>query len=239
MIVKSFQLYFIVNNFSLGHKHKVRCFRRGLHPSTAVLTPTRMITSSSTPPSTAPSECSSTMPRSSTSFKYNPLSTSHYDTGTSSNNSYCQSNGTKSEGSREGKKAIKTSLLGDPPILHPCFLKNDVEPPKLTKNSYSNDNKGDGLLPIPDNLKPFGLHASIAANPSSFLMDKAFFVGSNIMQQGIPFPFSANIANQANKHKPLKKGTKPSRNNTNISRRYSTTESDDQTGKVMSDLINL
>ena len=44
---------------------------------------------------------------------------------------------------------------------------------------------------------------------------------------------------RANKHKPLKKGTKPSRNNTNISRRYSTTESDDQTGKVTSDLIDL
>merc|ERR1711971_1270300 len=48
-------------------------------------------------------------------------------------------------------------------------------------------------------------------------------------QQGIPLAFSANIANQANKHKPFKKGTKPSRNNTNITRRYSTTESDDQT----------
>ena len=38
--------------FFIGHKHKVRCFKRGLDPCAAMITPT------STPPSTAPSECS-------------------------------------------------------------------------------------------------------------------------------------------------------------------------------------
>ena len=40
------------NNIFIGHKHKVRCFKRGLDPCAAMITPT------STPPSTAPSECS-------------------------------------------------------------------------------------------------------------------------------------------------------------------------------------
>ena len=196
-----------------------------------------MIPSSSTPPSTAPSECSSTMPRSSTSFKYNPLSTSHYDTGTttSSNNSYCQSNGTKSEGSRQGKKAAKTSLLGDPPPLHPSFLQNNVDVSKFTANSYNsnNDDKGDGLLPIPDNLKPLGLHSSVVANSRGLFMDRKLFVGSNILQQAIPYSFCVNVANPTNKHKSMKKGSRPTRSNTNAVRRYSTTESDDQIGKMM------
>ena len=46
-----------------GHKHKVRCYKRGLDPCAAMITPT-----STTPPSTAPSECSA--PRSSVSSKY-------------------------------------------------------------------------------------------------------------------------------------------------------------------------
>ena len=49
-----------------GHKHKVRCYKRGLDPCAALITPT------STPPSTAPSECSA--PRSSVSSKYNKSS---------------------------------------------------------------------------------------------------------------------------------------------------------------------
>lgn len=49
-----------------GHKHKVRCYKRGLDPNAALITPT------STPPSTAPSECSA--PRSSVSSKYNKSS---------------------------------------------------------------------------------------------------------------------------------------------------------------------
>ena len=46
-----------------GHKHKVRCYKRGLDPCAALVTPT-----STTPPSTAPSECSA--PHSSVSSKY-------------------------------------------------------------------------------------------------------------------------------------------------------------------------
>ena len=49
-----------------GHKHKVRCYKRGLDPNALAFTPT------STPPSTAPSECSA--PRSSVSSKYNKSS---------------------------------------------------------------------------------------------------------------------------------------------------------------------
>ena len=192
-----------------------------------------MIPSSSTPPSTAPSECSSTMPRSATSFKYNPLSTSHYDTGTttSSNNSYCLSNGTKSEGSREGKKPVKTSLLGDPPPLHASFLQNVVDVPKFTPNLYNN-NQGDGLLPIPDNLKPLGLHSCV--NPQNLFMDKKLFVGHKTIRQEISHAVSPNVVNQANKYKSMKKGSRPSRTNINVVRRYSTTESDDQAGELPS-----
>jgi len=204
-----------------GHKHKVRCFRRGLHPSTAVLVPTRLVPSSSTPPSTAPSECSSTMPRSTTSFKYNPLSTSHYDTGTttSSTNSYCLSNGTKSEGSRGGRKATnnKTSLLGEPPLLHSSLFQNAVV---LNSNivQYS-DNQGDGLLPLPDNIKPFNVHPHVMS----------MFSKNKNVNQGMVNGAPQNIISQAIKHKSTKKVSRPSRNVTNAVRRYSTTESDDQT----------
>ena len=106
---------------------------------------------------------------------------------------------------------------------------------KCTANSYNsnNDDKGDGLLPIPDNLKPLGLHSSVVTNSRGLFMDRNLFVGSNVLQQAIPYPFCVNVANPTNKHKSMKKGSRPSRNNTNTVRRYSTTESDDQTGKVM------
>ena len=51
-----------------GHKHKIRCYKRGLDPCAAMITPT------STPPSTAPSECSA--PRSSVSSKYHQYTAS-------------------------------------------------------------------------------------------------------------------------------------------------------------------
>ena len=215
--------YVLTNNphciflFDLGHKHKVRCFRRGLHPSTAVLASARLVNSSSTPPSTAPSECSSTMPRSAASFKYNPLSTSQYDTGTttSSNNSYCLSNGTKSEGSRGGKKAgnNKKSLLGEPPALRPSILQRSGVL-NSTAIPYT-DSQGDGLLPLPDNIKPLGMIPSMAT----------LFSTTNNVHQAMSYG-----ASLANKFKSTKKLGKPSRNISSTVRRYSTTESDDQTG---------
>ena len=64
-------------------------------------------------------------------------------------------------------------------------------------------------------------------------MDRKLFVGSNILQQAIPYSFCVNVANPTNKHKSMKKGSRPTRNNANAVRRYSTTESDDQIGKMM------
>ena len=211
----------------------MRCFRRGLHPSTAVLAPTRLVPSSSTPPSTAPSECSSTMPRSATSFKYNPLSTSHYDTGTttSSNNSYCLSNGTKSEGSRGGKKAVnnKTSLLGEPPPLHPNLAQNTV----LLNSApiLFNDNQGDGLLPLPDNIKSLAVHTNTMGNSCCLFTGNKLFINNNNTNSNTAQGMPQNTISQTNKYKSSKKLSRPSRNNSNTVRRYSTTESDDQTGK--------
>lgn len=45
--------------FFAGQKHRVCCYRRGLHPSTNLLA--AATPSSSTPASTAPSECSSSL----------------------------------------------------------------------------------------------------------------------------------------------------------------------------------
>ena len=79
-----------------GHKHKVRCYKRGLDPCAALITPT------STPPSTAPSECSA--PRSSVSSKYH-----QYTAATSS---------TPALTTQPGVNCSK-SLLGLPPKLPP------------------------------------------------------------------------------------------------------------------------
>ena len=164
------------------------------------------------------------MPRSSTSFKYNPLSTSHYDTGTttSSTNSYCLSNGTKSEGSRGGKKGTnkQTSLLGEPPLLHANLLQNAVVL-NANKIKYTRvGNQGDGLLPLPDNIKPLNV------NLHKMSMYSKIKNVSGGMVNGAP----QNILSQASKHKTSKKMSRPSRNATNSARRYSTTESDDQQG---------
>ena len=173
------------------------------------------------------------MPRSATSFKYNPLSTSHYDTGTttSSNNSYCLSNGTKSEGSRGGKKASnnKTSLLGEPPPLHSSLLHNSH-----VLNSTPipfNANQGDGLLPLPDNIKPLGVHTNAMGNPCCLFTETKLFTNNKMTHSKIAQGTPQNILSQTNKYKSSKKVTRPSRNNSNTVRRYSTTESDDQTGK--------
>ena len=219
----------------------MRCFRKGLHPSTAVIAQTTLVPSSSTPPSTAPSECSSTVPRSTTSFKYNHLSTSQYDTGTttSSNNSYCLSKGTNSEGSRTNKKATsnKTSLLGEPPPLHTSLLQN---PALNSATPIYPDSQGDGLLPLPANIKPLSVHSThpLAINP--MFQENNFFANNNNLIQGMQY--SGNTNNSVNqggggKSKSSKKLSRPSRTNTNVVRRYSTTESDDQTGMNTNDLV--
>ena len=222
-----------INIFPSGHKHKVRCFRRGLHPSTAVIAATRLVPSSLTPPSTAPSECSSTVPRSATSFKYNHLSTSHYDTGTttSSNNSYCLSNGTNSEGSRGSKKITnnKTSLLGEPPPLHPSLIQNSVVL-NSTPIQYT-DNQGDGLLPLPNNIKPLSVHSNgMSINHHPLFSENKLFVSNKNVIQGMLHGKPNNNASQGSKSKSPKKVLRPSRNIINAVRRYSTTESDDQIG---------
>ena len=235
MCILNICIMFIINILNSGHKHKVRCFRRGLHPCTAVIAPTRPVQSSSTPPSTAPSEYSSTVPRSSTSFKYNHLSTSQYDTGTttSSNNSYCRSNGTNSEGSIGSKKSTnnKTSLLGEPPPLHASLLQNPVVL-NAAPIQYT-DNQGDGLLPLPNNIKPLSLHSNVMAmnHPHSLFTENKLLASNKTITQGILHGSHNRNPSQPSKSKSPKKVSKPTRNNVNVVRRYSTTESDDQTGK--------
>lgn len=101
-----------------GHKHKVRCFKRGLDPCAALITPT------STPPSTAPSECSA--PRSSVSSKYHTFASSP-------------------------SAGAKSSLLGNPPLKQP--LMNKQKPGLLgeypASAAASAINALRGLLPLP------------------------------------------------------------------------------------------
>ena len=107
----------------------------------------------------------------------------------------------------------KKSLLGEPPALHPSILQG---PGVLSSTTIPyTDSQGDGLLPLPDNIKPLGMIPNMAS---------LFSTTNNVHQ---PMSYGASLAN---KFKSAKKVGKPSRNIPSAVRRYSTTESDDQTG---------
>ena len=186
-----------------GHKHKVRCYKRGLDPCAALITPT------STPPSTAPSECSA--PRSSVSSKYH-----QYTAATSSTPAHMATN-------QPGVNCSK-SLLGLPPKLPP------TKPAALTGTGSVNKQPGllgeypvvataaavnalRGLLPLP-------LPKPSATSSSSTPVHTSSHRGQSAVHR-----HSANLSQNRDKTKTRKQPRKLTKE-----RRDSTTESDEATG---------
>merc|ERR1712110_789898 len=99
----------------------------------------------------------------------------------------------------------------------------------MGKHIPFNDNQGDGLLPLPNNIKPLGLHTNAMATHCCMFTESKLFANNKNAHSSIAQGTPQNIISQTNKHKPSKKVTRPSRNNSSTVRRYSTTESDEQT----------
>jgi len=127
----------------------------------------------------------------------------------------------------------KASLLGDPPPFHNAniFAANSVLAAAAAKTLY-HESQGDGLLPLPTNIKPL----STTFNPL-VCRDRYFHHKhtnqNNLIQGMIPLMNSSQQNNQGGlRSKYGKKISRPSRTNINVARRYSTTESDDPIGII-------
>lgn len=191
-----------------GHKHRVRCFRRGIHPSN-VMTATP---SSSTPPSTAPSECSSSLPNSQVATPSSKCHSNTQPSGRSTTNS--SNNNSCSNVSSSSNNKMANSLLGRPRPIQPNLMKGaglmGVSPHLpataiITSASFLRrsvgSRSGGGLLPLPLPNKLTGLLGS----------------GSSVQFTRV------NRSNTGSKSK----GRKPNRSARCQDNHDSTTESDD------------